>query len=751
MQNEIAIINTNSKQVLIKAKNLLNITNKILENSKNKQLISNKFNLKPFVVYNYNELNELGIDLHNNRFIADDNNEVLIFDLSNARLIGKINNANTYQDITNDDKYILMSIYTWDSLGSEYEIFNLKTNEYIMSFKDYSDIDPIITADNKIIFCDYYYKISILDIETKKIIKTFRIPVMSPHTLNISPNCEKLVIGCDNTIEIFNLKTNAYFVIDTYDISSAKITLDSKYIFIGSRLQKTIRMYDLESGELKKVFDGQIILSISPNGKFIASKMFQKGTSAINDYTMKVWNTETGECLQSSNEHNHKIIKIILSKDEKILASMDKDGFVKIWNIESGNCIRTIYEQLSAFKFKDFTFNFDNSELVCGGFQKIYIYDIEKETIIKEFKVDIGFFDILYVTCEQIIIYNENQMLCYDLNTEKILWSKRFADIGSIFNINMSSCKVRYVDENFLILATTLPDEKIKSCFIHVTTILDFETMTPIKRFNSKTPIKRFNPYGIKYENFPIAISPDKTKIILANRVKEGQLEFFDLKNNLFLKACDTTEQTIYSIVIAPNSKSYVIFGSDSIKLFDISDNKCIFEIRNGIYYTALTCIFSSDSQKIFFPFEEKIEIWDIKGNYIKTIGSEVSDALFLSNDELVVYSEYNIRTWNLNNSTIKKTIEEENSFLVGISSNKKFIFTKDTHNVRNIFDIENGKKLYSIYKFSNNDYILIGVDGYFNANEEAIGKYIRINDTKKGIRTLTKEEINHFLNDTIY
>jgi len=754
MNNQLTVINQDAKIVLAKTKSLIDITNKILANRSSKELVDNYFNLPPFIL---GTPIELGVEysLSNDRLIIDGDEGAIVFNLSRARLIGVINNQEwgSFNIITNDNKYIL----TYDS---EYKIFDIESGYCIITFKN-SHTRPIITTDNKIIFCENYYKISVLDIDTKETVKNYSIPDMSPRTIKLSPNEKKLVVCCEHMIQIFNLETNEYFEIKEFNsaVSSAKITLDSKYIFAGSNYNRTISMYDLETGELKKLFEGQSVLSISPNGKFLASKMSQKGTSSINDYTLKVWNTETGECCKSSTEHNLELKKIILFKNEETLASMDAYGgknVVKIWDIESGNCIATINE-----KIKDFAINLDDNNIIYTFDRKFFIYDILQKKIIKEFKTD-SWYSILYSSCEQMIIYNSSKIQSYDLNTEKVLW---VIELENIFDQSIKSegfsyienrgygykkkwecIEIKFFDGNILIVENKINEIKPYNDssfrkFDHIIAIWDIET---------KSLIKTFNLMNKEYYDCPIVITPDKSKIIIANKEKKGQLQIFDMKANIYLKTIEVivdgySNDRIYSIIISPDSRFYVTFDDYLIKIWDFEKDEYIFQIRNQYHHNRKTCIFSSDSKRIFFPCAERIEIWDIKGNYIKTIGAEISGALFLSNEELVVFNKYDIKTWNLNNSIIKKTVKEENSFLIGISSNK-FVIKIDTQNVIGIFNIENGDKLYSIYRFSNTDYVLIDSNGYFNAsNKEVINKYIRINDDKNGARMLTNGEINYF------
>ena len=119
------------------------------------------------------------------------------------------------------------------------------------------------------------------------------------------------------------------FIGHSHIVSDVTISADGAYALSGS-WDKTLRLWDLETGESTKRFVGHTgdVLSVS-----IANNLRQI-VSASRDKTVKVWNT-IGECMETLSGHKDWVSAVRFSPDKEtstvISASWDKT--VKSWDL----------------------------------------------------------------------------------------------------------------------------------------------------------------------------------------------------------------------------------------------------------------------------------------------------------------------------------------------------------------------------------------------------------------------------------
>ena len=58
--------------------------------------------------------------------------------------------------------------------------------------------------------------------------------------------------------------------------------------------------------------------------------------------SIKTWNVDTGECMQTFTGHTSYVITLQLLANNSKLASGSPDKTIRIWNVDTGECIRTL-------------------------------------------------------------------------------------------------------------------------------------------------------------------------------------------------------------------------------------------------------------------------------------------------------------------------------------------------------------------------------------------------------------------------
>ena len=117
-------------------------------------------------------------------------------------------------------------------------------------------------------------------------------------------------------------------------VESIAFSYDSTRLASASS-DKTIKIWDTGSGECLQTFkhsDSVRSVALSHDSTRLAS--------ASNDKIVRIWDTVSGECLQTFKGHSVAIMSVAFSHDSIRLASALADHTVKIWNIISGKCLQ---------------------------------------------------------------------------------------------------------------------------------------------------------------------------------------------------------------------------------------------------------------------------------------------------------------------------------------------------------------------------------------------------------------------------
>jgi hypothetical protein len=146
------------------------------------------------------------------------------------------------------------------------------------------------------------------------------------------------------------------------------------------------------------------------------------------------------------------------------------------------------------------------------------------------------------------------------------------------------------------------------------------------------------------------------------------------------------------------------------------------------------------------------VQIWNIKtAESIDILENElnniisfdiIDDIYIFLGEEEQYYMRDNIKVVKIIEKSSKKIIDIFNYDLCDIDFKNKTIFCSNKYGLVKKVDIKT-KNILNIIDVHNN--ISIDENGYFNADDENVEKYIRVSEKPLSQRKLTNDEINHF------
>jgi WD40 repeat protein/tetratricopeptide (TPR) repeat protein len=184
-----------------------------------------------------------------------------------------------------------------------------------------------------------------------KTVKIWNLKGYQIHNLNVksdqgeivsfSPDNKIVTTGGEyDTVQLWNLDVKNYKprTIDDYGTSSMNFLNSGKTINILNKKGKLTLWSTRENEDIIKIneicngFEGEI-LTISHDNKFLIVRDSNK--KSVNKY--RLVRNNYNNCYSSDNttfEHNESITNAVFSYNDKLLATVSKDGVVKLWDIK---------------------------------------------------------------------------------------------------------------------------------------------------------------------------------------------------------------------------------------------------------------------------------------------------------------------------------------------------------------------------------------------------------------------------------
>ncbi|AFY53837.1 WD40 repeat-containing protein [Rivularia sp. PCC 7116] len=258
-------------------------------------------------------------------------------------------------DISNNGKFLATG-----SGEKTIKIWDIDTGLYLQSLSGHlSEINAIaFGSKNQILATASVDRtVKIWDVTTGKCLKTLQGRADYVHSAILSSDNRTIISGSQHTINFWDIDSQQciYTLFKTKDwLSSLIVSQDEKTIAcanIGNE-DNVIRIWQINDlnnclttsnkipSKILKGHDDSIwSFAFNSDGKKIVS-----GSS---DRTVKVWDSDTAQCLKTFYGHNRPVLSVSFSPDENIIASCGGHSIIKLWNVETGECFQTIQERAS--------------------------------------------------------------------------------------------------------------------------------------------------------------------------------------------------------------------------------------------------------------------------------------------------------------------------------------------------------------------------------------------------------------------
>jgi WD40 repeat protein len=448
----------------------------------------------------------------------------------------------------------------------------------------------------------------------------------------------------DKTIRLWNIEsgeTIKMFQGHMHGVTSVAFSSNNKQIISGS-YDNTVHLWNIDSGKIVKILKTPQLshtnyvtsVAFSANNKYIAS--------GSKDNTLCLWNVDTGKIVKISKSHIDQVTSVAFSSDNKLIISGADDKTVHLWNIESDETIKIFEGHTSGVKSVAFS---SNDKYVTSGSEDctVRLWDVEFDESIQVFQGHTG-------TVTSVIFPLVN--LCTSNEYTYIISGSKDRTIR-LWNIELGECiKILEGHTNSVLSVASSTNYLISGACDNTLRLWDIESVDTIKL------IKGHTDYVTS-----IAFSSNNQYIVSGSRDKTVRL--WNVETGECIKILNGHANVVRSVAFSPNTEN-VASGSydNTVRLWNVESGECIQILQGHTSGGVESVAFSEDGYYIIseegYPGKEK-RVWDAySGECLLVIPKGKSLP--------ARYTDKNVRSAN---AKIDLSILNESSTVVGFGNGK--------------------------------------------------------------------------------
>ena len=411
---------------------------------------------------------------------------------------------------------------------------------------------------------------------------------------------------------------------------------------------------------VRQVADGKQLLAFKAHSNWVFSVVFspdgQTLASGGLDRTVKIWDVNTGECLQCLQAHTGGggISAVALTPDGRILASSSSDQTVKLTDLRLGECFMSLeghsdIVRAIAFSPAGVTLPSGIEQILASGSldRTIKLWDVNTGQCFKTFEDTCAVFALAFVPQPD-----------PESPTAQILASGGDDGLVKLWDVNTGKC-----------LRTLQGHSDRVWC---------------------------------------IALSPDGQT--LASGGDDQTVKLWNLRDGQVLRTLQGHQNRIWSVAFSPDGQTLASGSEDkTVKFWDVRDGQCVRTLQgyhnetSPIAFTSRPSMTNPEPQILLtFSIDQRVRFWDISsGECKRTLHLPTKGALqsALSPDGQILASgslDYTVRLCDVKSGDCLKTLQGHTAWVrfVAFSPHGEILASASGDQTIKLWDVNTGECL---------------------------------------------------------
>ncbi len=456
----------------------------------------------------------------------------------------------------------------------------------------------------------------------------------------------------------------------TQIVTSSGFSPDGKYVVTGSE-DRTVKIWDVNTGQLLNTLIGHkgpiTFVDYNADGNVVAS--------ASQDCTIKMWDPFTGRLLFDLIGHKSSVNSLAFSPDGKHLITGSLDNSIKIWELATGKILKT--KQCHNGGINYVSFSPDGKQIfTTGRDNKGKIWNASNLKLMQVLKGHRRWL------LEGNYSPDGRKLITTSWDGTTKIWD---AETGQLIK------NITGVSDLTSGSATYSPDGRL---------IAIADMYGNIEILNSLTYETIYNFQGHSNSISKITFSLD-SKLFLTSSW-DNTIKIWDTESGIFQKCLEGHSIDISNALFSPDSEKILITSADnSVKIWDLFSGQLV-QVLKGHNDLVNYANFSPDGKKIVTASSDKtVKVWDLKSgqSLISLIGHRhgVEFANYnISQNRIVTASwDKSVKIWDPVSGKLILNLDGQSDgvrFAIFSPDNDKILSAADDDPIVKIWNIQEGR-----------------------------------------------------------